>query len=330
LRLNARFPTPTVEAYLPDDAPQFSNLRPPYFRWGVTISPFDMASDETRKGRIVAAFPVYVRDTTPPNLCLGLRSGDGSDTAELKLLEAPGNGTWDVSPLDPPRQPLLYVKGSGFTPDGSAFEDGPREATLPSPEDGSSRCFDIGNEAAEGTDGFYTKENVRLTVTQCAARDNYSFGSISGYEDSRNASHAEFLQWTDYLADPARSPRAVDFPPVGEIRDTPDIPRPCLPRLSYEQLRTAIRDGGAPGLCWYVERDDEYVPGSDCFDRWVVRAATVDENQPGYPFLPGAATHIRVVARDHAGNETNVRIPLKVFGVDIDVRSLKLDSKKGW
>jgi hypothetical protein len=55
-------------------------------------------------------------------------------------------------------------------------------------------------------------------------------------------------------------PKSVTFPPVDEQRSTLDIEKPCLPALTYEMLKTPVKDGGKAGICWYLERAGEYVP----------------------------------------------------------------------
>ena len=332
LTLTAFFKTPTQASYIPNEDAEYRHLAEPYYRYGVTISPFDVSTDEKLKGKIVAAFPVYVRDTTPPNVSFGLRTRDIPADNEILVTEVNSDGTYDVVPAELPRNQMLYLAGKNFNVNNEEYKYGPREITAEVPSGASQPVISLerlAKTAYNFADAFYTKANVRMTVTQCGARDNLSFASISGYEDPRNDKYDEILQWMDYLNVSGQEPRSVKFPPAAEVRDSPEIPKPCLQRLSYEMLQKPISDGGKAGICWYIERAGEYVPRSDCFNRWVLRAGNVDE-RADFPFLPGKETHIRIVARDHAGNETNVLVPLKAFGVDIDVRSLDLKHKKSW
>ena len=332
LTLTASFKTPTQASYIPKDNAEYKHLCEPYFRYGVTISPFDVSTDEKLKGKIVAAFPIYVRDTTPPNVSFGLRTRDIPADNEIRVTEVSSSDSYDESPTSLPRNQTLYLSGKNFKANNENYQYGPRQITAEVPSGMKQPVISLerlAKTAYDFADAIYTKANVRMTVTQCGARDNISFASISGYEDPRNKRYEEILEWTDYLNTSGQEPRSVKFPPAAELRDTPEIPRPCLQRLSYEMLQKPIKDGGKAGICWYIERAGEYVPRSDCFNRWVLRASNVDE-RGDFPFLPGKDTHIRIVARDHAGNETNILVPLKAFGVDIDVRSLDLKHKKSW
>jgi hypothetical protein len=97
--------TPPPAAFIPESSADFSNLREPHIRYGVTISPFGATEDETRRGKLIGAFAVYVRDTTPPNISFGIKSRDINEINEIILTENPGSdSTWDVKPDSLPRK----------------------------------------------------------------------------------------------------------------------------------------------------------------------------------------------------------------------------------
>jgi hypothetical protein len=322
-KLDAHFKSPTQAAFIPDGSAEFSHLREPHIRYGVTISPFGATTDETRQGKLIGAFPIYVRDTTPPNISFGMSSRDIPGINEVKVTENPGpDSRYDVPPSSLPRSSRISLKGPNYTPVFEEMEYGPylinrNEFDL---EELSTTAFTF-------PEAYFSKAHVRLTVSQCAARDNFSFASVSGEEFPINTDYNELLDWMAYLHS-GDLPLSVTFPPVDEQRDTVAIEKPCLPQITYEMLMTSIEDGGKAGICWYIERGGEIVPYSDNFDKWVFRTATVIE-KAGYPFMSGQETALVIVARDHAGNENTLRMPMKVFGMNFKVKSLSQSSQRG-
>ncbi len=333
LTLKGRYRIPTQPEFLQQDDLRWEDLAEPHFRYGVKISPFKISHKELLQGKLIGAFPVYVRDTTPPNIFISLRSRDVAEGNEVKIIEDPnlasGDGHFDVETAQDERKVYITAKGRNFTSNFDTFN-----------VDGMLVPFKFAPETPGefgGSDAFFVFEDVRLRLLNCAAQDNISFASPTGRDDSKYISHQDIVKWYDYIKAPVNpalghaESQAIKFPI--SHRDVYDIKAnksTFLPRLSRQELEEkSIEDGGKAGICWFLERGlpAELVENSEHFTEWIERGENV-RDEPGYPYLPGRELYFRVIARDMAGNETDIRIPIKVLKTGWRSRTLAYQNRR--
>ena len=356
LTLRGRYRIPTQQQFLKQDELRFEDLAEPHFRYGVKISPFKISHEELLQGKLIGAFPVYVRDTTPPNIFVSLRSRDVPEGNEVAIIEDPNleprrggrrgprpggpppgprppggrrppgmgfKGHFDAASPPDERKVFITAKGRNFTSNFDTFE-----------MDGMLVPFKFAPETPGqfgGSDAFFVFEDVRLRLMNCAAQDNISFASPAGREDPKNLDYTDIVKWYDYIKAPVNAalgrvePKATVFPiSLKEVYDIKEDESTFLPRVSRQELlEKTVEDGGKPGICWYLERGlpAEYVENSEHFTEWIERGENV-RDEPGYPYVPGRELYFRVIARDLAGNETDIRFPIKVLKTGWKSRTL--------
>jgi len=329
LTLDSRFRVPTQPDFLKRDDLVFGDLAEPHFRYGVKISPFRISQEELLQGKLIGAFPVYVRDTTPPNVFLSLRSRDVPEGNEVRILENPGDdGRFDVETTPDERKIYITARGRNLTASFETFAlDGMLVPSVFAPET---------PDQFGGCDAFFVFEDIRLRLINCAAQDNIAFASPKAAGVPRDVDYPEIVTWYDYIGQQVDGstgmvkPRATTFPDkYDQTYDIPAEQSTFLPRTTREELQKPIDQGGVPGITWYLERGlpAEPVENSECFTEWIERGENV-RDEPGYPYIPGRELYFRVIARDQAGNETNVRIPIKVLKTGWKTRTLAYRNRR--
>ena len=334
LTLRGRYRVPTQQQFLKQDDLRFEDLAEPHFRYGVKISPFKISHKELLQGKLIGAFPVYVRDTTPPNILINLRSRDVPEGNEVSIIENPNlnasdPGRFDAATAQDEREVYIRAKGRNFT---NNFDNFDIKGMLVPFKFAPATPDEFG-----GSDAFFVFEDVRLRLMNCAAQDNISYSSPAGREDPNKLVYGDIVKWYDYIKAPINAAlghveaKATVFPiTYEEVYEIEDDKSTFLPRISREKLlEKSIEDGGLAGICWYLERGlpAEYVENSEHFTEWIERGENV-RDEPGYPYLPGRELYFRVIARDKAGNETDIRIPIKVLKTGWKSRTLAYRNRR--
>jgi len=295
-------------------------------------------------GKLIGAFPVYVRDTTPPNVCVRILSRDIGSINQIVVTEDPNNAYplpgFDLASAGSDRQVRLDANGRNFS---ATYSDQTLGPIVTGQYLAGAQILDDGGI---GPVAFHAIEDVRIRVVNIMGKDNYSFCSPSGWPDPSNCNPAEVVEWYSYLTPDLSDdvdmyfsiadfstgpmPRSIRFHPNDVRGRSNQEEPPYFPRLTHSQMMVPFDDPlSGPGIAWFIERGNppQYVRGSDNFGDWVERHENV-EAVPGLPFIPGKELYIRVMARDCADNRVDFRIPLKILDQNLDVKGLDFKQQK--
>lgn len=237
----------------------------------------------------------YVADRTPPTL--GVYLTPVSRGTNMVAVRANADAV-DVAP------PIAKVAVSG----DDLGVPVPAVRTLVNGFDGSPYPLDGGGSII----GFVVPENVEVRV-QVVAKDNFDRNREHSYLLS--AATPKPLPVTDTYAMATRSESAaVDQAP------------PYLPRVAFDEVGRRKADNKVSGCSYRFEEAGQ----SDAMpDRKIFRAANVELTGPStFRILPGQEIFLTVKASDATGNPAEVRIPVLVTPVGVNIDKLLAERER--
>lgn len=151
--------------------------------------------------------------------------------------------------------------------------------------------------------GFVVPENVEVRV-QVLAKDNYDRNRNHGYLLS--PAIPKPLPVTDTYDPSVRSEAAA-------IEQAP----PYFTKVRFDDVGRRVLDNASSG---YAFRFEEAGQAEDLPDRKIFRAANVEVTGPdSFRILPGRDIFLTVRGSDASGNQTQLRIPVLVTPVGLDI-----------